>query len=81
MDVLDAGDQLICEKKDGLEGELPVAEVKQIFEGRTQEIDDHRVIVAFGTEPAHKGDANTTGECLVNFGFILKLRMLGLHGL
>jgi hypothetical protein len=40
--VLDAGKQLICKKKVS-EGELPVAEVKQTFEGRTQEIDDHRV--------------------------------------
>jgi hypothetical protein len=36
MDVLEARKQLIWKKVS--EGELPVAEVKQTFEGRTQEV-------------------------------------------
>jgi hypothetical protein len=73
--------QLVCQKEDCLEGKLPVTEVEEVLEGRAQQIDDHRIVVAFGTEPANKRDANTTGECFINFGFVLELRMLGLHRL
>ena len=73
--------ELVSQKKDCLERKLPVAEVEQILEGGTQQIDDHRIIVTFGTEPAHERDANTTGKRFVYFGFILELRVLGFHGL
>jgi hypothetical protein len=72
---------LVSQEKDCLQGKLPVAEVEQIFKGRAQQIDDHRIIIAFGTKPAHERDSNTPGKRFVNFGFILELRMLGLHGL
>jgi hypothetical protein len=42
---------LTC-KKVSLEGELPVAEINQTMERKTQEIDGHRVIVA------HKEDVD-----------------------
>jgi hypothetical protein len=48
------------------------AKVEQIFKGRAQQIDVHRIIMSFGTKPVHERDPNTTG---VNFGFIFDLRM------
>jgi hypothetical protein len=71
----------LVSQKDCLEGKLPVAEVEQILEGGAQQINDHRTIITFGTEPAHGWDANTAGECFVYFGFVLELRVLGFHGL
>ena len=73
--------ELVSKKKDSFERELPIAEVKQVFKGRAQQVDNHRIVVTFGTEPAHERNANATGESFVDFGFILKLGMLGLHRL
>jgi hypothetical protein len=70
---------LISKEKNSFERELPIAEVEQVFEGRAQQVDNHRIIVTFGTEPAHERNANATGEGFVDFGFILKLGMLGLY--
>ncbi len=39
---------------------LPVAEVEQILQGKTRQIDDHRIVITFGTEPVHERDTNTT---------------------
>ena len=46
-----------------------------------QEVEDHGVVVAFGTVPPHKGDSNTTGERLVHLGLIFELGVLGLDRL
>ena len=70
--------QLISEQQNCLEREFAVAEVEEVLEGRSQEVDDHCIIVAFGTEPPDEGDANATSKRLVDFRFVLKLRMLGL---
>ena len=81
VDVLDAGDELIGEQEDGLQRELAVAEVEEIFQGGTEQIEDHGVVVALGAEPAHEGNTNTASEGLVDAGFILKLRVLSLDTL
>ena len=73
--------QLIREEQYGLEAELPVAEVEQVFEGGAQKIDDHGIVVALGTEPTDERHANASSEGLVHLGFILELGMLGLDGL
>ena len=73
--------QLVCQKQNSLETEFAVAEVEEVFERRTEEIDYHCVVVAFGTEPTNKRDADTTGEGLVDLGLILELGVLGLDGL
>jgi hypothetical protein len=78
VDVLDAGDELIGEQEDGLQRELAVAEVEEIFQGGTEQIEDHGVVVALSAEPAHEGNTNTAGEGLVDTGLILKLRVLSL---
>jgi hypothetical protein len=81
MNVLDAGNQLIGEEKDGLEGELPVAEVEEIFQGGSEEVEDHRIVITLGTEPADEGDTDTTSQGLVDTSFILELGVLGLYAL
>lgn len=70
--------QLISEQQNCLEREFAVAKVEEVLKGRAKEVDDHRVVVAFGAEPPDKGDTDTTGKGLVDLGFVLKLRMLGL---
>jgi len=70
--------QLISEQQDRLEREFAVAEVEEVLERRTQKVDDHCIVVAFGTEPPDEGNANATSKGLVDLGFVLKLRMLGL---
>jgi hypothetical protein len=81
VDVLDAGDELVGEQQDGLQRELAVAEVEEIFQRRAEQVQDHGVVVALGAEPAHKGNADTAGERLVDAGLILELRVLGLDAL
>jgi hypothetical protein len=81
MDVLDAGDELIGEQEDGLQRELAVAEVEEIFQRGTEQIEDHGVVVALGAEPAHEGDTDTASKGLVDTGLILKLRVLSLDAL
>jgi len=70
--------QLISEQQDCLEREFAVAEVEEVLEGRTQKVDDHCIVVTFGTEPPDKGNANAASKGLVDLRLVLKLRMLGL---
>ena len=58
--------QLVGQQEDGLQGELAVAEVEQVFERRTQEVNDHGVVVALRSEPADEGNAYTACESLVD---------------
>ena len=39
--------ELVSQEKDCLEGKLPFAEVEQIVKAGAQQIDDHRIIIAF----------------------------------
>lgn len=78
VDVLDAGDELIGQKEDGLQGELAVAEVEEILERGAEKIEDHGVVVTLGAEPADEGNTDTTGKRLVDAGLIFELRVLGL---
>jgi hypothetical protein len=77
VDVFDAGDELIGEKEDGLQRKLAVTEVEKILQTGTQEIDDHGIVVTFGTEPTNERNTDTTGERLVDTGFIFQLGVLG----
>lgn len=72
---MDFTHQLISEQQDCLEREFTVAEVEEIFEGGTKEVDDHCVIVTFGTEPSNKGDADATSKRFVDLRLVLELRM------
>jgi hypothetical protein len=81
VNILDAGDELIGQQKNGLQGELSVAEVEQILQTRSEEIKNHGIVVTLGTEPADKWDTDTTSEGLVNAGLIFELGVLGLDRL
>ena len=72
---------MIGKQENGLERELSVAEVEEILERRTEEIEDHGIIVALCAEPSHEWDTNTACESLVDLGLVFKLRVLGLDGL
>ena len=69
---------MISKQKNRLEREFTVAKVEEVLEGGAEEVDDHRVVVAFGTEPPNKGDTDATSKGLVDLGLILELRMFGL---
>lgn len=73
--------QLICQKKHCLQTELAVAEIEQVFEGWTEEIDHHRIVIAFSSEPTNERNTNATGESLIHLGFVLQLRVFGLDRL
>ena len=73
--------QLISKQQNRLEREFAVAEVEEVLEGRTKEVDDHCIVVTFGTEPPDEGDADATGKRLVDLRLVLELRMLGLDRL
>lgn len=81
VNVLDAGDELIGQEQDGLQGELAVAEVEEILQARTEKIENHGIVITFGTEPANERDTNTTREGFVDTSLILELRMLSLDRL
>jgi len=81
VDVLDAGDELIGEEKDSLQGELSVAEVEEILQARSEKVENHSIVVTLSTEPADKWDADTTSKGLVDASLILQLWVLGLDRL
>jgi hypothetical protein len=81
MDVLHAGDELIGEEKDSLQGELAIAEVEEVLQTRSEEIDDHSLVLTLSSEPADKWDTNTTDEGLVDTSLVFELRVLGLDAL
>jgi hypothetical protein len=81
VNVLDARDELISEEKDGLQGEFSVAEVEEVLQAGSEKIEDHGIVVTLGTEPADKGDTDTTSKGLVDTSFIFELRVLGLDAL
>lgn len=73
--------QLVGQEQDSLESEFAIAEVEEVLEGRSEEIDDHRIVVTFGTEPTDERNTNAACEGLVDLGFVFQLGMLGLNGL
>ena len=57
---------MVCKKQDGLEAELAIAEIEEVFQGGTEEVDDHGIVVALRSEPANEGNAYTACESLVD---------------
>lgn len=70
--------QLISQKQHRLEREPPAAKVEKVLQTRSQEVDDHGIVLALHSEPPHEGHAHTTGQGLVHLGLIFQLRVLGL---
>jgi hypothetical protein len=69
--------QLVSKKEDCFQAELAVAEVKEVFERRTEEVKDHGVVVAFCAKPPDERNADTAGEGLVDLGLVLELGVFG----
>ena len=76
VDVFNAGDELISEKKNGLQRELAVAEVEKILQAGSEEVEDHSIVVALRSEPADERDTNTSSEGFVNTSLIFELWVL-----
>ena len=72
--------ELIGEEEDGLEGEFTVAEIEEILQTGTEEIDDHGVVIAFDSEPSYERHSDSSGQRLVDFRFVLELRVFSLDG-
>jgi len=62
MDVLNPGDELIGEEENRLQGKFAVAKVEQVLQAGTKKVENHGIVVTFRTEPANKGDANSSGQ-------------------
>ena len=49
---------MIGEHEDCFELEAAAAVVEEVFEGRTEEVKDHDVVVSFNAVPAYVGDSH-----------------------
>ena len=81
VNVLNAGDELIGKEENGLQGELAVAEVEEILQTGTEQIQDHSIVVTLSSKPADKWDTDATRKGLVDTSLIFELGMLGLDAL
>jgi hypothetical protein len=81
MDVLDAGDELISQEENGLQGELAIAEIEEILQAGAEQVNDHGIVLALGAKPADEGDTNTTNKGLVGTSLAFQLRALSLDAL
>ena len=72
--------ELIGEQEHRLERKFAVAEIEEVFKGRAKEIDNHRIVVTFGTEPPDERDADAASKRLVDLRLVLELGMFGLDG-
>lgn len=69
--------ELISEEEYRLQSEFAVAKVEKVFEGWTEEVQHHGVIVALCSEPSNKGYTDASSQGLVNFGLVFELWVLG----
>lgn len=58
MHELDALNHLIREHNHGLERKLASAEVEEVFEVWSQQVDDHDVALGFAPAPMERGNAD-----------------------
>jgi hypothetical protein len=63
--------QLVSKEENSLEGKFAVTEVEQILEGRSEKVEDHCIIIAFGTKPSDERNTYTSSQSLVDFRFVL----------
>jgi hypothetical protein len=62
VDVLDAGDELIGKEEDGFQREFAVAKVEEIFQTGPKQVENHGIVVTFGSKPTDERDPNTTSQ-------------------
>ena len=81
MDILDPRDQLICQEKNGLQGEPAIAEVEEILQGGAKQVQNHGIILTLGADPTDERDTYTTSNRPVHAGLVFQLRVPRLDGL
>lgn len=59
--------QLISEKKYSLETEFTVTEIEKILQAGTEQVQNHGVVVTFGSEPPDEGNTDASCKSLVYF--------------
>ncbi len=72
---------LVGEHKNRLNGEAPRAEIKEIFQRRSEEVHDQDVVVALGAVPPDVGDPDAPLKDLIELRLVQKLRVSRLDGL
>ena len=66
--VFQAAEELISEHEDCFELEAPAAVVEEVFQGWTEEVKDHDVVVAFNAVPSHIWDSHC--DCVDIYGWM-----------
>lgn len=81
MDVCDTGYELIGKEENRLQGEFTVAEVEEVLQAGSEQVEDHCIVVTLGSEPPDVRNTDTAGKGLVHTSLMFKLRTLGLDAL
>lgn len=69
MDILQTTKELVDEHQDCLERKFATAEIEQVFQTRTQEVEYHGVIFALGHIGVHSWNTGTTRKRSVDISF------------
>lgn len=72
---------MIGKQKNRLQGELTVAEVEEVFQAGSEQVEDHCIVVTLGSEPPDVRNTDTAGKGLIHTSLVFKLRTLGLGAL
>lgn len=81
MDIFNTGDKLIRQQQDRFQREFAVAEVEEVFQAGSKEVENHSIVITLGTEPTNEWDTDSPSQGLVDASFIFELRMLSLNTL
>mmetsp|Transcript_24934 Transcript_24934/g.73988 ORF Transcript_24934/g.73988 Transcript_24934/m.73988 type:complete len:422 (-) Transcript_24934:15-1280(-) len=81
VNVLDPLQQLVGNHEDRLEVELPVTEVEEILQRRTEQVHHHHVVIPLDGEGADGRDAHAAAQNLVQLRLVQQLRVLALDRL
>ena len=72
VERLDAGDHLVGDPAEGLEGEALIAKIEQVCQGGTQEIQDEHVVVILIPKPVQFADPIKALQLAVQVGLVLE---------
>ena len=81
MKELKSLNHLVSNHESCLESEFSLTIVEKVLERWSEEVHDHSIIISLNTEPVDSGNTRSSVENFVDFGFIKKLRELGLNWL
>jgi len=65
-------DQLIRKKKHGFHSEVTIAHLEEVFEGWSEQVDHHNVVITVPSGPHNPWHAKATHEGLVDLGLLLE---------